>query len=160
MGLDATVYCNCYEQGLLRTPPPPNITLILGPDGGLSYADSITDEDYFAFCSWLRNDACDHRDGVFLHHRLGNIALIALLRNELSRESDTFPILLRRVLYSGTHAGDYIPASDLFSLNHEVEKLNYFQCQNPDSISFVEYFTCQMRQLSDAATALGKPISF
>ena len=46
--------------------------------------------------------------GILLHHRIGNLAQVGLLRRELERETPTFPLLLMKVLYSGTHAGNLV----------------------------------------------------
>lgn len=46
-----------------------------------------------------------------MHHRLGNIALIALLRSELNRFAADFPVLLKQVLYDGVH-GETLRALD------------------------------------------------
>jgi hypothetical protein len=35
MGLDAFIFCDCYEKGLLREPPPAGVTLCVEPDGSL-----------------------------------------------------------------------------------------------------------------------------
>src|SRR5688500_14890311 len=106
MGLDACVHCNCFETGKLNTDPPELGRVLLMEDGSLDYqCDNL--EQTMAFDRWLRNDACSHRNGILFHHYLGNISLVAFIRNELARD-DQFPILLKKVVYSGTHAGDWL----------------------------------------------------
>jgi hypothetical protein len=106
MSLDATVYCNCFENRRLRVPPPfPTVTVSL--DGSLELVSENL-EQLMAFDEWLLNRACEHRNGILLHYRLGNLNLTGALREELGRDRESFPVLLNSVLYSGTHAGDYL----------------------------------------------------
>src|SRR4051812_36603442 len=107
MSLDAIVWCDCYEKGKLREPPPPGISLVVEPDGALGYEESPA-ADFNAWCEW-RQHACEHPVGTLLHRRLGNIGEIGLLRSELQREAGRFPLLLSKVLYSGSHSGDHLP---------------------------------------------------
>src|SRR5437773_8809051 len=106
MGLDATVYCNCFETDRLKELPPDSTIIYVSADGSLD-CRSDNMEVLLAFDQWLQNHACEHESGIFIHHRIGNIALVGLLREELRRESNKFPILLEKVLYNGVHAGDY-----------------------------------------------------
>jgi len=43
--------------------------------------------------------ACDHGPmGELVSHRLGNVALIGVLRERLSRRPDAFPVILTKVV--------------------------------------------------------------
>jgi len=117
-------------------------------------------EDDLAFDEWRFTSACEHPDGVLLHHRLGNISLIALLRSELSREASRFPIILRKVIYDGVHGGDYMPIADISSLREEIARLASFRSRDRQSAEFIAQFETQMRELVEAAAAVQKPISF
>ena len=159
MGLDACVYCNCYETENLREPPPISAAISVSPDGSLD-CGNVDLNDALAFDRWLNNKACEHQDGVLLHHRLGNIALVSLLRNELGREPDRFHILLGKVLYSGTHGGDWLGIEDVSALAKELDMLDGFAASKPDNQVFVDQFRSQMRELADLALQVGKPIAF
>src|SRR5678816_451352 len=99
MGLDAFVFCDCYEKGRLRESPPTGVTLRVEPDGSLGreHDDGTLESDH-AWDTWREQRACDHGGGILLRHRLGNIALVGLLRAELHREADRFPILATKVV--------------------------------------------------------------
>src|SRR5687767_11819466 len=123
MGLDARVYCNCFETGRLQAPPPTGLTLHVGDDGALQPQDDLQDDLWDAFDHWRAGEACEHPGGVLLHHRLGNIELVGLLRNALQAEATTYPTLWKRVLYSGSHASDHIAVDLLASLQREAVAL-------------------------------------
>jgi len=185
MGLDAHVFCDCYEKGRLIKPPPAGISLKVEPDGSLSGdTDGMPLEILIEFDAWREQNACEHRGGTVLHHRLGNIALIALLRSEISREPARFQILLQKVLYNGIHAGDYLPLELFPALEKEVAQLAHFRCHRsrmtmliqqrwpgfgtrryfllPSSKAdhFLQGFRIQMEQLLETGLRFQKPIAF
>ena len=158
MGLDATVYCDCFERGRLKELPPcPSV--FVSDDGSLDCRSEDLDT-LQAFDQWLWHHACNHPSGIFLHHRIGNLAQVGLLRSELQREAPAFPILLTKVLYSGTHAGDYLTLNDIADLKAELEGLVTFVCSQQSNQEYVDWLRRQMTELVEAATRVGKPISF
>ncbi len=159
MGLDAHVCCDCYERGRLRSPPPPGCNVSVSDDGGL-LCGSDDPEVQIAFDLWLRSEACEHEHGYLASHRLGNIALVAALRAELSRWPDRFPVLLARVIYNGTHCCDSIAAADVARLAPEVEALATVRCADAELGPLLRDFEAQMRELVTAALRVGKPLVF
>ena len=119
MGLDACVYCDCFERGRLRTQPRPEWRVYVGKEG---YRRAATDDLYeqMAFDAWDWRTACDHEDGVLLHHYLGNIALVGLFREILNPLADRLPVIVHQVIYSGTHCGDHLPLDAVEQLAPEV----------------------------------------
>src|SRR5689334_5841904 len=99
MGLDATVYCDCLEQNRLRVPPSPKWRVEADETGERLALTSDLDE-LMAFDDWNFR-ACEHESGVLVHHHLGNISRVGLLRETLSQESESFPIILNKIIYSG-----------------------------------------------------------
>ena len=186
MGLDACVYCDCLEKGRLGKPLPNDVTLKIEADGCLSLernGETIWEDGP----DW--NDfTCEHERRQLIHHRLGNIALVALLRWELNREAFVYPILLGKVVYNGIHAGDYLRLDQIPQLQVELQRLATFRCVGnapksfyisrflPDFFPFclwkkdystaeeadrfMQNFRNQMLELADAALRVGKPISF
>jgi hypothetical protein len=159
MGLDACVYCDCYEKGRLATAPPDGVLLRIAPDGALE-CDSEGISANRAFDQWQAYSACRHERGILLHHRLGNIWHVALLRSELEREADRFPILLTKVVYSGTHGGDYLPVETLSAVQRELESLANFKCSTQEADEFMTNFRQQMSALAATARSVAKPIAF
>lgn len=157
MGLDATVYCNCFETGKIKEPPPESALVFVADDGSL---DSKSEEldTLLAFDQWLRSRACAHQDGILVSHHIGNIALVGLLRAELKAAAKSFPILLERVLYSGVHAGDYLAFADVVNLRVEINNLPTLQ--HTANQTLIITFQHQMQELVAAALSTGKPISF
>lgn len=160
MGLDASVFCDCFEKGRLINAPPTGVALTVEPDGSLWYrGSSLSLESQFEFDRW-RHSACKHPGGVLLHHRLGNISLIGMLRSELQRDASRFPILLGKVLYSESHAGDFLGVDLVPSLRAEVEALVEFRCSNRKTQEFMDQFHTQMSDLISASISVNKPIVF
>jgi hypothetical protein len=161
MGLDAFIFCDCYEKGRLRELPPTGVLLRVGPDGSLDREhDDGTLESDIAWDTWRYQRACDHWGGILLRHHLGNIALIGLLRAELEREAARFPIVATKVVYSGSHAGNYLPVETIPALQRELELLQEFQCSTSEAASFMSEFRAQMSELAMTALSIGKPIAF
>jgi hypothetical protein len=141
----------------LREPPPSGVAPGVSENGCL-----VDTGDNFncAFDEWLMNGACEHEDGVLMHHRLGNINLIADLREEIAKFTDDYPLILDAVIYSGTHSGDWIAPTVLPQLAGEVDLLLDFKCSDPDMEPFIRHFANQMRELVECALRVGKPIAF
>jgi hypothetical protein len=158
MGLDATVYCNCFESGRLREPPPYPTLISIAPNGSLDCQSDDLDT-LLEFDQWLLNRACEHENGVLLHH-IGNLAQVAFLRNEINREAEKFPVPLEKVLYNGTHAGDHLSLDEVSDLHGELDHLDKFVCSSENNKEHVALFRQQMKELAEAAVNIGKPISF
>lgn len=158
MGLDAKVYCDCFEKGRLREPPPPGCHLSIGRDGGLLCVSDDLDTK-LAFDRWQLR-ACEHENGVLLHHRIGNIALVSDLRAELERQRGHFPMLLAKVLYGGVHAGDFLTVEEVARLLPEPKALAGFRCADGEMERFMREFRVQMTELAECALRVGKPIAF
>jgi hypothetical protein len=159
MGLDAAVYCDCFEMGRLQEPPPPGCQLQLAEDGSL-LCGSDDLHVQLAFDQWRYDRACTHEDGVLVHHRIGNIALVAALRAELQRTPDTFPLILSKVLYNGTHCGDFITTQEVPRLRAEISALAEVRCGEAQMEEFMRRFESQMSDLVARAMRVGKPIAF
>jgi len=161
MGLDAFVFCDCFEKGRLLHPPPVGFAPRVEPDGSLDPGrDDYTLEEILAWDQWREGFACEHGAGMLLRHRLGNISLIGSLRAELRREAERFPILLKRVVYSGSHGGDHLPLDVVKELQKELGELASFKCSSRKSDEFMSGFRIQMLELVAASFSVGKPICF
>lgn len=158
MGLDASVYCDCMERGRLRTPPRPEWNVYID-DCGARSAKTAELEALLAFDRW-NVGACEHEDGMLLHHWLGNISAVGLIRATLSMYPSQFPLILSKVVYSGTHAGDHLPVIRLAQLASEVEALSSVRPSEPLAAEWIRDFEKKMTDLLTAANAVGKPIAF
>ncbi|HET6576564.1 MAG TPA: hypothetical protein VFG68_23400 [Fimbriiglobus sp.] len=159
MALDAVVYCDCFERGRLRSPPPPGCSLSVDESGFLLCGCDDLDTQ-IAFDHWQFDSACSHENGLLIQHRIGNIALVAALREALQETPARFPILLSRVLYNGTHCCDFIRAVEVLQLQLEVAALSGVHCRDPQMEQFMREFETQMGELVAASLAVGKPIVF
>ena len=157
MGLHASVYCNCYETGRLLTQPPRPELVYVDEYGSLNCQNP---EHFPELYVWLEYRACTHERGRAAHHYIGNIALVAFLREELGKAFDAFPLILSKVVYNGIHGGDYIGVEDVEKMQDEVERLQTLHGDNPDDEKFLREFENQMRELVVCSMKMGKPIVF
>jgi hypothetical protein len=90
--------------------------------------------------------------------RLGNIAGIEFLREHVSNLSDAealFPIILKRIIHNGVHAGDEIAVRDVPQLKTELALL-----ARMGSGERVQEFIRDMNELCDASLLTENPIVF
>jgi hypothetical protein len=90
--------------------------------------------------------------------RLGNIAEIGFLRETIGKLPDaqsSFPIILQRVIYSGSHSGDEIAVCDVPRLKDELERLTKMELEED-----VKRFLRDMSELCDASLLTENPIIF
>jgi hypothetical protein len=59
MGLDATVYCDCWDTGKVRKPPPQPELVYVEASGQVSLKWDAPEADEQSFYNWLA-EACDH----------------------------------------------------------------------------------------------------
>ncbi|MGC4031174.1 MAG: hypothetical protein QM754_05430 [Tepidisphaeraceae bacterium] len=119
--------------------------------------DSV-DED-IAFDDWNRT-ACDHQDGILLHHYLGNIARIELIRNGLSGLQDLFPIILGEIVHNAIHCCDWLGIKKVELLLPELARLSNIHPNDERQSKCVRDFESQLKELVAAALQVRKPISF
>jgi hypothetical protein len=146
MGLDATVYRRLEELPFTKE----DLRFIaVDPRTG-----QVDFEDAALFRAWS--------DKVkVVEKRIGNIALVNLLKSELERilrESSSGTLLISRVLYSGTHSGDVISKEYLGSLKHEIALVRGITGHQM-SLE-LESFLADMEELVVASERHGNPIVF
>lgn len=69
-------------------------------------------------------------------------------------------MLLKKVLYSGAHCGDYVPTDDLLKLREEIDELEGFTCSDAEHQHYMDEFRQEMNELVESALSVGKPIVF
>jgi hypothetical protein len=158
MALDAFVYCDCFETNNLRCNPPGGLKLRSEPSGDIA-CDAPTAEEWSAFIDWKRNRACLHYGMILLRHRLGTQEQVDRLRKELEPHAECFPVLLKNVLYSGTHTCDWIPTGLLSTLSEEVKRLAPERA-SPEAADSLQLLKIRMAELIIAAQHTKKPICF
>jgi hypothetical protein len=158
MSLDGFVRCTCIRDGKAK-PHPFADRLTFDESGAPSLAGDPSDEEWETHDEWV-NDSCEH-GGYLLSLFLGNITRVKNLRGFLrglqGKPGPRFPILLEKVLYNGTHTGDWIPLAETPALLKEVETVLHSRDILSDSEK--EFFD-NMKQLCDASIQTGNPILF
>ena len=97
---------------------------------------------------------------IAARERLGNEHLVTLLRAELFNlgfENDT-SLILRKILYSGTHSGDVISADDFNGLKRELAYIT--EMSLPRGSTALLSFLAKMQNLVAVAEEQGNPIVF
>ena len=159
MGLDARVYCDCFERGRLASQPNPEWGVFVAPEGGRCERTGLPLEVAVEFDRW-NDGACQHKEGILIEQRIGNMWGVIELRQELERESAAFPLLLAKVLYSGTHGGDWMNVQEVELMRHELEPLAHLHSSEPSTEAYLREFEHIMRELTEAALRVQKPIVF
>lgn len=156
MGLDACVRCNCIQEGRAARHPLPELLRFDG-DGEpyLAPEEGISESQWAMHNQWCKA-ACPHADGYILSKRLGNISSIVHVRAFIELLPSThWPLLLERVVYSGTHCGDSISRGDAAILAKEARLLLESACD-----PCVKEFAIDLIELTEASMATGNPILF
>ena len=158
MGLDAFVFCDCYEKGRLkRKPPNPDLVHVL-PNGDLE-CRSKDSKVLERFDRW-RENACEHEAGMVAGDYLGNDSLIGSIREKLSRKRRKFPTLFNRVIYSGTHCGDHLTVKMVAKLQVELDQLKAHRSGNKELGREIQRLRRQLQKLVRVSLKIGKPIAF
>jgi hypothetical protein len=159
MSLDAFVRCNCIRDGKAK-PHPLAERLIFDKRGEPSLSGDASEEAWEAHDRWL-GESCEH-NGFLVGESLGNITLAKHLRDFLrglqGDPAPRFPILLKKkVVYDGTHTGDWIGNKEAVRLLQEVDTVLH----SSDILSEAEKgFFISMKRLCEASIAAGNPIVF
>jgi hypothetical protein len=140
MGLDAVVYRN-------------KVHLKLGADEKDAQVVPQTGEVYF------ERDALSRARGPQLRaiaHRIGNIAEISALREEVARLTGPSGFIVTKIVYSGTHSGDTISVESLSSLSAELTVLRGATHLSSELRGFIS----SLEELIRVAQAESNPIVF
>jgi hypothetical protein len=158
MGLDAFVRCTCVRDGKAAPHPLPD-RFIFDETGEPAPTGKVSTEDWLVHDRWFA-ESCEH-GGFLASESLGNITLAKHLREFLrglqGEPGPRFPILLKKVVYDGTHTGDSVPSEEAAKLLQEVDTVLH----SSDILSEPEkrFFT-SMKRLCEASLASGNPIVF
>jgi hypothetical protein len=95
---------------------------------------------------------------IAVRKRIGNIALVAAVRENAGEILGGDSIILSKVLYSGTHSGDSIPLDLISALEGELFRLRRYADQN--EVDHLKRFVTDMLDLVGGAKREGNPIVF
>lgn len=158
MGLDAFVYCDCFEKHNLRSDPPAGLVVKIEPNGEPT-CEPGDERGWSTFMAWKQTKACLHYGMILLRHRLGTPEQVDSLRAELERNKAVFPLLLQAVVYSGTHTCDWIPFTRINQLADEVKQLAPERADKRVADA-LQLFKIRMAELIIAAQHTQKAICF
>jgi hypothetical protein len=167
MGLDAVVFCNCVENKKIKVPHPFPRLLYVSSNGcpQIRTRDAIK---IAAHDEWMEIPPCKHGSMQFDGCSLGSggaaIVISAALYIAQEQAKAKFPILLKKVFYSGTHTGDFLSLAQVRKLDVELKqfrklKLTDLGIGKKDAKWMSEIFDCLAR-IVKVALKVGKPIAF
>jgi hypothetical protein len=159
MSLDAYVRCTCIRDGKAKVPHPFPDRLIWDESNAPSLSGDPSEQEWEAHDVWVQ-EACEH-EGLLVSEFLGNITRVQHVREFLrglqGDPGPKFPVLLKRVVYDGTHTGDWIPIKQSPALLREVTLvLGSSDILTPGEKEFFE----SMKRLCEASVASKNPIIF
>jgi hypothetical protein len=167
MGLDAVVFCDCVEKGCLLVPHPyPRLLYIAGngsPEIRSKDPAKIHEHD-----NWMDLPPCKHEGMMLADCSVGNMMFVPHLRDILSavatKRGHACPVLLGKVLYSGTHCGDHLTLRDVGRLSNELDslkgaKLSTAALSGEDAQQIATAMR-DLRRLVKTSLAVIKPIAF
>jgi hypothetical protein len=156
--LDAYVRCTCIRDGRAKPHPFPE-KLTFDESSTPSLTGDPSDDEWDAHDKWF-GESCEH-GGYLLALPLGNITRIQHLRSFLrglqGKPGPRLPILLEKVIYNGTHTGDWIPRDESPALLKEVETV--LHSRDILASGEKEFFE-NLKQLCEASIETGNPILF
>lgn len=160
MSLTGTVYCDCVENNRLRIAHPlPDLLFI--DDSGCPEIRSGEFIQQVLHDKWEAQNPCSHNGFRLVEHWLGNVALIGYIRDEVQklskRTSTAYGILTLKVIYNGTHSGDFLSSEEVLRLEDELESLRKVgTLKDPH----VDEFLRKLEDLVEKSLSVGKPIVF
>jgi len=103
-------------------------------------------------------DGCDLGNAWFVSHLHGALSGVLMKRGQAC------PVLLGKVLYSGTHAGDHLTVRDVQRLSHELDRLRGVRLSSAalsgEDARQIALAIKELRRLVKTALAVNKPIAF
>lgn len=163
MSLNAVVYCDCVEKErvTIRHPRP---DLLYIDERGCPDISSDDSQAVESHDRWESLRPCPHEHFWLIQRWLGNVSSIGLIREFLqessSQPAEQFPVLWSKVIYSGSHTGDFLNNDDVLRLGDEVDRLSKVHGPFDAAPVFLESFLCKLRELVSASASVNKPISF
>ena len=158
MKLQAYVFCNCFEQGRVKRPPPnPEIVGVL--TNGDNRCFRPTPAQYQAYESWRLN-ACRHKYGTVTGGELGHRLPREVLHRAMLPHRRIFPIFVRKVLGCKPHTRfSHLTLKQVAKLQVELTRFKNFHLADRKFDKELQYYRGQMKQLVRAALKFQQPIA-
>jgi hypothetical protein len=166
MGLDACVYCDCVEKNRLKKPHPYPRQLYVAKNGSPAIR-SVDSDKIDSHDTWMEKAPCKHDEMTVASAHLGSAGFIQTLSDTLTGVASHLPpcpILMRKVLYSGTHTGDSLSPLQVLRLVNELQQLKAAELRaaglSTEQIEPIRSLIAELNRLAKAALKLEKPIAF
>jgi hypothetical protein len=95
-------------------------------------------------------------------HWLGNVASVGEIRQKLEKLSENslveYPVLASKVIYNGSHTGDYLGGDEVIRLRDEIARLRKVEA-GMEGDPWDDLLS-KLEDLVGAALSVRKPISF
>jgi hypothetical protein len=160
MSLTGTVYCDCVEKNQLRIPHPLPELLFVDESGYPNIRSSDPHQEVL-HDNWEAQNPCSHSGFRLAEYWLGNVASIGQIREKIDKLSQltktSSRILTAKVIYSGSHSGDYLTPSEVVELGDELASMQKMESSKDPQLN---EFVRKLEDLINKAMSVGKPIAF
>ena len=158
MRLQAYVFCNCFEQGRVKRPPPNPELVELRPNGD-NLCCRCTPAQWQAYETW-RLHACRHLYGTVTGGELGHRLPREDLHRAMLPHHRTFPLLVRKVLGCQPQTRySYLTLKQVAKLQLELARFKNFHLADRKLDNELQYYRGQLKQLVRAALKFQQPIA-
>lgn len=162
MSLNAIVYCDCVERQRLKVPHPlPELLFI--DDTGYPNIRSSNPRDEDLHDRWEAQSPCSHEHFRLVEHWLGNVESVGEIRQYLEQltegRSIEYPILASKVIYNGSHSGDFLAVDEVLRLGDEIVLLRKIEKPSADATQWDDFLS-KLEDLVGGSLSVRKPISF
>lgn len=163
MSLNAVVYCDCVEKGRVMVPHPLPDLLFINETGAPDIS-STDPREIEAHDRWESLQPCQHEHFWLAERWLGNTSLIgsirALIKQFSSDPAREYPALWSKVIYDGSHSGDFLTGDDVRQLSDEVDRLSRVRNLPITDTTPLMEFLRKLEDLIQVSLSVNKPISF
>ena len=143
--------------------PHPRPELLFIDDTGYPNIRSNDPHDEDLHDRWEAQNPCLHGHFHLVEHWLGNVGSVGDIRDKLEQLSQNpsteYPILTSRVVYSGSHSGDFLAGEEVVRLRDEVARLRKVVKDSADAIQWNDFLS-KLEDLVGGSLSVNKPISF
>ena len=163
MSLTGVVYCDDVERGRLKVPHPIPALLFIDETGCPSLA-SDNAEQLLLHDRWEAQHPCPHEHFWLVERLLGSVSAIGMIRELVQRVSRDpsleYPVLWSKVIYDGSHSGDFLKTEEVVQLKNELDRLRRVRDISRQDEAELNSFLSTLEELILASLGVNKPISF
>ena len=163
MSLTGVVYCDDVERGRLTILHPLPALLFIDETGCPNIASDNVGQ-LLLHDQWEAQHPCPHEHFWLVERGLGSVSAIGLIRELVQRVSKDpsleYPVLWSKVIYNGSHSGDFLKPEQVVQLKNELDHFRGVGAISNQDKAELNSFLSPLEELIRASLGVNKPISF